>query len=211
MGLPVYDFRKDVRNVFTTPRIRSRFMRMDAGAYAQPHSHDLGHEVFIVMEGQAVFEIDGESAELEPGQMCVALADQLHSIQVTGDGPMTMYLSVTPHILPTHTTWHDDGRKLPHSYGQPGSYDQEPNTMPTADLAEEFVDLASVAAAAAQAAAAKQRGLAEAFVRAIEGGDPASARDVRNSMWDALFLLYQMVDQLSAVWNDLAPRADLSQ
>ena len=74
--------------------------------------------------------------------------------------------------------------------------------MPTADLAEEFVDLAS---------AAKQRGLAEAFVRAIEGGDPASARDVRNSMWDALFLLYQMVDQLSAVWNDLAPRADLSQ
>ena len=34
-------------------------MRMEAGEVAAPHSHDLGHEVFLVLEGSAEFEIDG--------------------------------------------------------------------------------------------------------------------------------------------------------
>ena len=119
MGLPIYDFRKDIRNVLVTPQIRSRFMQLDPGAYAEPHSHDLGHEIFIVMQGRAIFEIDGESGEFGPGQMCVALVDQLHSIQVTSDEPMIMYLSVTPHIVPTHTMWDSEGRKLPYTFGPP--------------------------------------------------------------------------------------------
>ena len=106
-------------------------MQLDPGAYAEPHSHDLGHEIFIVMQGRAIFEIDGESGELGPGQMCVALVDQPHSIQVTSDEPMIMYLSVTPHIVPTHTTWDSEGRKLPYTFGPPANYDKEPSAAAT--------------------------------------------------------------------------------
>ena len=103
MGFPVYDYRTDIRNVLVTPQIRSRFLRMEPGQSAQRHSHDLGHEIFLILEGRVEFEIDGETEELGPGQMCIALTDQPHKVRVLGDEPMTMYLSVTPHIHPTHT------------------------------------------------------------------------------------------------------------
>ena len=90
MGFEVYDYRDDVRNVLATPQLRSRFMRMEAGFVAEPHSHDLGHEVFLVLEGRAEFDIDGEKEVLGPGQMCVALVDQLHGIRVLDDAPMTI-------------------------------------------------------------------------------------------------------------------------
>ena len=100
MGFPVYDYRTDIRNVLVTPQIRSRFLKMEPGQSAQLHSHDLGHEIFLILEGRVEFEIDGETEELGPGQMCVALVDQPHTVRVLGDEPMTMYLSVTPHIHP---------------------------------------------------------------------------------------------------------------
>jgi quercetin dioxygenase-like cupin family protein len=81
MSFTVYDYRTDVRNILVTPQIRSRFMKMQPGQVAQPHSHDLGHEIFLVLEGRCEFEIDGESQELGTGQMCIALADQIHSLE----------------------------------------------------------------------------------------------------------------------------------
>ena len=51
MGFPVYDYRTDVRNVLVTPQIRSRFLKMEPGQSAQLHSHDLGHEIFLILEG----------------------------------------------------------------------------------------------------------------------------------------------------------------
>ena len=113
MSLEVYDFRTDVRNILVTPQIRSRFLRFEPGTVAQRHTHDLGHEIFLILSGRCEFEIDGEKAELGPGQLCIALTDQQHSVRVLGDEPMTMYLSVTPHIQPTHTFWNEDGTKKP--------------------------------------------------------------------------------------------------
>ena len=78
MALQVFDYRTDIRNVFITPQIRSRFLRMEPGAVAERHSHDLGHEIFLILEGNARFEISGEVAELGPGQMCVARIDEPH-------------------------------------------------------------------------------------------------------------------------------------
>ena len=113
MGFPVYDYRTDLRNVLVTPQIRSRFLRVEPGPMPTTHTHDLGHEIFLVLSGRAEFEIDGEKAEVGPGQMCVALIDQSHAVRALGDEPMTMYLSVTPHIQPTHTTWTEDGQRMP--------------------------------------------------------------------------------------------------
>ena len=63
MAFAVYDYRTDIRNVLVTPQIRSRFVRMEPGPTPSPHSHDLGHEVFLVLSGRALFEIDGETKE----------------------------------------------------------------------------------------------------------------------------------------------------
>ena len=133
----VYDFRTDVRNVVITTEIRSRFLRMEPGYTAPRHSHDVGHEVFLVLDGQAEFEIDGDRAILGPGQMCFARAGQMHQVTVIGDRPMTMYLSVTPHLEPTHTFWDDHGRQLPARYGVPTAAEraqQPPATEPLAEL-----------------------------------------------------------------------------
>ena len=84
---------------------------MEPGYTAPRHSHDVGHEVFLILSGRAEFEIDGERAVLGPGQMCFARAGQMHQVKVLGDQPMTMYLSVTPHLEPTHTFWDDQGQQ----------------------------------------------------------------------------------------------------
>ena len=210
MGLPVYDFRDDIRNVLVTPRIRSRFMQLEPGTVAEPHSHDLGHEVFIVMQGRAIFEIDGESAELSSGQMCVALADQIHGITVTSDEPMIMYLSVTPHILPTHTAWSEDGSRLPHTYGAPGAYDQEPDTEPIADLVSRLLRTATGTAEAGGAAAGIVGGHSDAFSRSVDRGDAEEARRIRGSLWEAISPVFRRADELAEVWNELASRAENS-
>ena len=55
MGFPVYDFRnpEHITNMLVTPEIRSRFMWMDPGdEFNSRHSHDLGHEIFLVLQGK---------------------------------------------------------------------------------------------------------------------------------------------------------------
>ena len=47
------DYRTDVRNVLVTSQIRRRFLRMEPGQTAQPYSHDLGHEIFLVLAADA--------------------------------------------------------------------------------------------------------------------------------------------------------------
>ena len=209
MSFPVYDYRTDVRNVLVTPQIRSRFLRMEPGQVASLHSHDLGHEIFLILSGRALFEIDGETEELGPGQMCVALADQIHSVRVVGDEPMTMYLSVTPHIQPTHTMRTVAGERLPHRFTPFSAYDVEmdPDT-PIEVLIDRHVDAAQAVAEAAHASANIQQEMAGWLKKALAGGDPATVREARNAMWEALYTTYKNVYDLSAVWNELAPRVE---
>jgi len=209
MGFSVYDYRNDIRNVLVTPHIRSRFMKMEPGEIATPHTHDLGHEIFLVLQGRAVFEIDGESEELGPGQMCVALVDQMHRVRNSGDEPMIMYLSVTPHIQPTHTMWSDDGQRQPHRFVPNSSYDVETDTsIVVGDLIGRHVETARDVAEAAQAGAMKQEELGQKLVAAIAGGDEETARSTRDEMWDAMFPMFERAMDLADGWNDLAPRAE---
>lgn len=212
MALTVYDFRTDIRNILVTPEIRSRFLKFEVGAVARRHSHDLGHEIFLILSGRCEFEIDGEKAELGPGQMCIALANQYHQVRVLGDEPMTMYLSVTPHIQPTHTMWTNDGwgddtQKLPPRFVSNTSYDVPvDNTTPTADLIARHVAGADRVAAAVQANTQQQHDLAAAYQQAIADGDKEAAIQARNAMWDALSQVYQSVAAWGQVWNDFAAR-----
>lgn len=212
MALPVYDFRTDVRNILVTPEIRSRFLKFEVGTVAQRHSHDLGHEIFLILSGRAEFEIDGEKAELGPGQLCIALANQHHQVRVLGDEPMTMYLSVTPHIQPTHTMWSNDGwgddtHKLPPRFVSNTSYDVPVDTTtPTADLVARHVAAADGVAAAVQNNTQQQHELAAAYQQAIASGDKEAAIQARNAMWAALSQVFQSVAAWGQVWNEFAAR-----
>lgn len=209
MPFDIYNYRTDVRNVVITPEIRSRFMRMEPGTVATRHSHDLGHEVFLVLEGQAEFEIDGERAVLGPGQMCFARADQMHQVRVVGDKPMALYLSVTPHLEPTHTMWDEHGNKLPPRYGvatAAGRAKQPGPGEPTAVLADRHVVAAKALAEAAVMNAAAQETGAAALKRALAAGDSAAAKAAVDAMWQRIYLAYKSFQALELSWNELTPR-----
>lgn len=208
VALTVYDYREDVRNVLVTPQIRSRFMRLEPGDESGAHSHDLGHEVFLVLEGLAEFTIDGETGLVGPGQMCVALVDQLHSLRVIGDEPMTMYLSVTPHIQPTHTMWTDDGERLPHRFAQSSAYDRQTDSdTPLATLLDNLTTATLAVREAAEKAASTQESEAGGLAEAASRGDVDSSSQARDAIWDALFEVYRRSAELADLWNDVAPRA----
>ena len=208
MGFPVYDYRSDVRNLLVTPQIRSRFLRMEPGEESGGHSHDLGHEVFLILQGRAEFTIEGETEELGPGQMCVALVDEFHSLRVVGDEPMTMYLSVTPHIQPTHTMWDEQGRRLPHRFTPSSAYGVETDTdTPISDLLNTLAAATRSVATAAQNAAAVQAEQADTLARALSRGAADEASAARGTIWDALMPVFQRTAELASLWNDVAPRA----
>lgn len=207
MGFPVYDYRTDVRNVLVTPQIRSRFLKMEPGQSAQLHSHDLGHEIFLILEGRVEFEIDGETEELGPGQMCVALVDQPHTVRVLGDEPMTMYLSVTPHIHPTHTPRTEDGERLPHNFASASAYDVEPDMQVTvSELVARQIHAAELLEELAQTCAAVQQEMGSQLKIALAEGDTDAATAARKAMWEALYPVYKATAELADVWNALAPR-----
>ncbi len=208
MGFPVYDYRTDLRNVLVTPQIRSRFLRVEPGPMPDPHTHDLGHEIFLVLSGRAEFEIDGEKAEVGPGQMCVALIDQPHAVRALGDEPVTMYLSVTPHIQPTHTTWTEDGQRMPFRFAPSANYDIDYGApRPLGALTGELAGAIELLAGAAEAAGGQEEALGH-LRKAIDDGDLATAAEIRDRVWGTLFPVFQQANAVADLWNELAPRAD---
>lgn len=208
MSLTVYDFRTDIANLLVSPQIRARFMRLEPGEVAAAHSHDLGQEIFLVLAGRAEFTIDGEVAEVGPGQLCVALVDQVHTVRALGDVPMVMYLSVTPHIQPTHTFWGKRGERRPHRFVPSATYDHPTDT---ATPLEEMLDRLQAATGALQDAAENAAGvqsrLSGELARAIAAGDLDDADERRGRIWDALCQIHRRSADLADIWNHLAPRA----
>jgi mannose-6-phosphate isomerase-like protein (cupin superfamily) len=208
MAIEVYDYRTDIRNVLVTPQIRARFIQIDVGDISggarpgQGHSHDLGHEVFLVLQGQAEFEIEGETAVVGPGQMCVALVDEVHTVRNVGDEPVILYLSVTPHIQPTHTGWTEDGEKAPPGFNRSTAYDvPEHDPGATEALLTAHLDAVARYADTVAAALAAHRGQGEAFRAAAADGDGDAARDARDAMWASLYPLFAGSHDLAEAWN----------
>lgn len=207
MTFEVYDYRSDVRNILVTPEIRSRFLKVEPGSPSGTHTHDLGHEVFLVLEGLAAFDIDGITQQVGPGQMCVALAGQMHGVRALGDQSMTMYLSVTPHVQPTHTFWDALGRRLPHHFAPSSNYDTETDTTtPIQELLDKLIAATDTVAKAAIEAAEAQRQNTLSVPKNTSGDNLLNAEETRITIYDALLPLFQSVSRLQAVWNDVAPR-----
>ena len=207
MALQVFDYHTDIRNVFVTPQIRSRFLRMEPGTVAERHSHDLGHEIFLILEGNARFEISGEIAELGPGQMCVARIDEPHQVSGIGDEPMTMYLSVTPHIQPTHTGLDDDDERKPIRFMPSSSYDQDESSIPIEESIDHFVDFAESLASITQTAAEEQRMAGGRLSRALGARNEEAADRQREIMWFGVYRIFDKLFEMAEQWNKMSPRA----
>ncbi len=207
MALEVFDARKDIRNLFITPEIRSRIMRFEGGQVSQGHTHDLGHEMFVVLEGEAEFTIDGQSAILGPAQMCVARAGQWHEIRALAEQPMTLYLSVTPHIEPTHTLWdREGGTQLPYRYGGSTRAEGTPSE-PAAALLQRHLTASSALGQAAHDNAIDQELIAARLRAALERHDSEAAHAAVDDMWHAFRTFYAGLQEAERTWNELAVAA----
>jgi quercetin dioxygenase-like cupin family protein len=216
MPIRVYDYRRDIRNLEITPEIRARFMRLGPHETADRHSHDLGHEVFLVLEGRMEVEANGERAVLGPGQFAFSRANEHHQVRNLGDTPVILYLSVTPHIEPTHTFWSEDGERLPPRYGGTTAWsapDAEP-AGPQASLAElaerQAAALRQLQEALGEALAAQER-LDTALKQHGDDGpapdDAAALKASIDAMWEGLRPLFRAAPQVAAAWNELAVAA----
>lgn len=206
MSLEVYDYRTDIRNILVTPQIRSRFLRMEIGQVNQSHSHDLGHEIFLILQGRAEFEVEGKKAILEPGQMCIALTDERHIVRNVGDEPVIMYLSVTPHIQPTHTMWQDDGAKAPPLFRPNNVYDIPDQNTPAEELVDRHLQASKALAETVAATTKAQEEQVAAFKEALAQADKTAALKARDAMWESLYLMYKKVYELADAWNDFTAR-----
>ena len=208
MSFSIFDYRKDLANLLVSPHIRARFLRIEPGEVHGMHSHDLGHEVFFILEGRLTFYIDGEEQTLGPGQLCVALADQIHQVRNNGDEPVYMYLSVTPHVQPTHTGRDADGTRHPTRFVASSSYDVVTDkSTPIDELIDDVTAKAESLADSARKGAETSRQLGAQLKDALSNGDAEEAVHLREALWERLRQTHRDLYALSDRWNDLAPRA----
>lgn len=213
MSFEIYDYRKDLRNILVTPQIRSRFLKIEVGeisggsASGRGHSHDLGHEIFLILQGKAEFDIEGQQRVVESGQLCVALVDEVHSVRNVGDEPVIMYLSVTPHIQPTHTGWTDGGKKAPPRFNPAKTYDVVSDHLtPIETLIDRQLEAAHALGKTVAHAIEIQQIQLDLLKKKVAEGDGDGAVAARDAIWEALRPMYQGMFDLADDWNALTYR-----
>jgi quercetin dioxygenase-like cupin family protein len=201
--IEVFDFHTDIRNLFVAPTMRGRFLRHEPGEIGPFHSHDVADELFLILQGQCEFIIEGDKAILSPGQICCARAGEKHEVRVVGDEPMIMFLVVAPHLEPTHTFWDEHGNRLPEHYNMTtqAEYAAADHTEPVATLVQAatvaFAELASETAMASADLAAKSA--------ALSSGGPAS-KAALDDAWTTVRAMLQQLVLFQQAWNALAQR-----
>jgi quercetin dioxygenase-like cupin family protein len=203
MAIDVFDFRTDNRNVFISPKMRGRFLRHEPGERGPFHSHDLGDELFLILQGQCEFAIDGDRAVLGPGQLCVARAGQKHEVRVVGEEPMIMFLVVAPHIEPTHTLWEADGNRQPAQYNLTTAEEYGRATG-----AGTVIELAQTVSTALSQLASDAAMAAKTFgnqVDALAAGGKI-AKSALDESWESLRTMHEQLFAFQEAWNVLAGR-----
>ena len=206
MPIPVYDYRTDLTNLVVQPEIRSRFRRVELGPVPRYHSHDLGGETFVVMEGQIEFTVADEHVVCQQGQAIFVPPRTTHAVRAVGEQTGVIYLSVSPHVEPTHTQYGPDGKRLPPQYGVwRAAGGGEPATSgPTTALLETYRAASEALAELAQANI--QRANA-ADGRLGAEASPAAVKSTVDDLWTALRPLLEQVEVVERTWNALAQRA----
>jgi len=122
---------------------------------------------------------------------------------------MTLYLSVTPHVEPTHTQWdREGGNQLPYRYGGATRAEREAESMEPVDtLLERHLARCGDLAEAAQANLFAQRAAANQLHAALAASDPAAMHAAVDAMWSAYRTMYASLQSSMLTWNGLAAAA----
>ena len=210
MSIQVHNIQGEDRNVIVEPEIRARFRHVAPGEVAPRHTHDLGHETFLVLQGRIGIEIDGESVTLGPGDLVFARRDQHHQVRNVGDTPAIMFLTVTPHVEPTHTYWNEDGTKRSPLYGGALRGRPEASAVASASSTEQLGDdllRESQMASAAFATLVERQSFELGRIRDALGlGDSVAAKASVDAIWETMRSALLQVGQLEWVWNTFSPR-----
>ncbi len=200
MPIPVHDYRSDLTNICVQPQIRSRFRRVELGPVPDVHSHDLGGETFLVMEGQIEFTVAGEHVVCHSGQTIYVPPRTTHAVRAVGDQPGVIYLSVSPHVEPTHTNYGADGQRLPPRYGvwRAAGGGEPRSGLPTQTLLERYRAAAQMLAELARA----NTDQADKTVRSATGS--GEIKPMIDQLWQSLKPVLEQVEALERDWNELA-------
>lgn len=207
MPIRVYDYRNDVANVVVFPEIRARFTRMEPAPAGALHSHDVAGEIFLVLEGQCefVFEDPADNVTCGPGQLIYVEPRVKHTLHAVGDRPSTVYLSVTPHVEPTHTRWSRTLEEQPPQYGTWRGKAPDPHAATgTPELARTYAAAARKLADQAQLHAAAMERHAQEL--AADAGGEGGAKPVMDEAWRTLRDVLWQLRETELAWNALAPR-----
>ena len=80
-----------------TGGLRVVLLRWPPGHATVPHVHPGAEEIFVVLEGRAVFSIDGDpDREVGPGTFLFAPRGVVHAIRVPDGWTLTLLASVAP-------------------------------------------------------------------------------------------------------------------
>jgi hypothetical protein len=141
--------------------------------------------------------------------MCIALADEIHQVRNTlPDRPTIMYLSVTPHVHPTHTGRNEDDSRHPPRFSPNTNYHAEYDmSVPVETLLGRHIAAVQAVAEAAAASAQVQAEMAGQLRQAIANGDEGAALAARNAMWEAVYTLHKRLYAADQAWNEFSPRA----
>jgi hypothetical protein len=161
-----------------------------------------------VLDGRRTFDVGGEIVVGTPGQAIYLLPRIKHRVYTRGPGPARYYLSVTPHVEPTHTHYDADLQRKPPSYGGwRAAGDPSPrSTQATAELADTVAAEAERLAELAQKMATALRRDSEQLRAASLAGGDAAAKPSVDAMWEAAYPALRQVRTFELAWNQLAPR-----
>jgi quercetin dioxygenase-like cupin family protein len=211
MTTRVFDFRNDPGNVIVAPEIRGRFMRVQPERQDRMHSHDVAGESFLVVEGICEFTVDGEDVVCETGQLIYVPPQVKHALHAVGDQRCTVFLTVTPHIEPTHTRYDEHYNTLPPSYGSwrgGGRHDRTDDpyaNTETAELAQNFRDrFRTVAERVTACLDVTERNVDKISSNGVTDDQIKPQID---EIWSELRETILALSAAEREWNELAPRA----
>jgi quercetin dioxygenase-like cupin family protein len=209
MPVQIYDYRKDIKNLEVHPEIRARFMRMEPAPAGLMHSHDLGGEIFLVLEGLCEFIVENEPVTCGPGQLIYIEPRVKHTLHAVGDQPCVVYLSVTPHVEPTHTYYDDQYNQLPPRFGAWRGKDHGDSNpgVDTGVIADQYLEAAQDLARSVRANQDALESRVQAFKEAAAAMNQSEAKQIADEMWLSLREVLEQVASVELAWNSLSPRA----
>lgn len=90
------DAKLQKHNLFTTERFFLDVYCLRPGQSQTPHAHGRSDKVYVVLEGTATAEVDGETRELREGDAVLCPAGSSHGVRNAGTGDARLLVMMTP-------------------------------------------------------------------------------------------------------------------